>query len=162
MGKPLAIIQSINFPDYKFGGITKINVKARNEWNREIKDAYVNITFFDSNGTKVDDLRTSSGTMPPLSTIDYTGYWDTSGHNLGSYTVLAVLHYNGLTAEKKYNITLTGRDLIRNDASANASSLGRLNLYAAGMVILVLLNGTLIFLLLRRDKNKKKRRKKGG
>lgn len=154
VGKPLVVIDALKFPNFNYGGINKIQIDARNEWNQESDNVYGLIGFYSSDGTLIEQVKTPTQNIPAFGKATLNAYWDTSSYALGDYNVKATLYgQQGKQQEKSMKVTLTGKDIIYNDASAKATSSGsNIALLALGVTLLVIINIILLFIILRKKK----------
>jgi len=154
VGKPLVVIDSIEFPNFVYGGINKVEINARNEWNQESTGVYGLVEFYSSDGTLVEKVKTPTENIPAFGKTTLDSYWDTSNYPLGEYNVKAILYSGSNQQEKSMKVTLTGKDIIYNNAAAGkATSQGsNIALLALGVALLVIINLVLLFVILRKKK----------
>lgn len=74
--------------------INRFDVDIESGWNNKIRDLYAEIQV--KNSTKViAEMKTPLADLEPWETAKLTAYWDTKNVNIGAYSAVASLYYEG-------------------------------------------------------------------
>lgn len=111
VGNLFVAIDDLTVQGFKLGGIAKFDVMLKNRWNEHIKDVYGELKVLDEQGQGMANVKTLSTDLPAHGQGEISGYWDTTGVDVGRYDVNVVLHYAGKTTEKLFQ-TVVGIDKI--------------------------------------------------
>ncbi|MBN1156867.1 hypothetical protein JXA85_04570 [Candidatus Woesearchaeota archaeon] len=103
LGEPEIVVQSISVDKFKLGGIGKLDMLLKSNWNLPMKDAYADVKIKDK-GTTYAEFKTANTNIEPLGKQILSAFWDTSKVLAGKYNLEAAVHYLDKTTVTTFDI----------------------------------------------------------
>ncbi len=85
---------------FKNSSINPFNIKVRSKWNRDIQNVYAIARIGPS------EVQTPTVTLKPWEERVLTGYWDTTGFNIGEHEAYITLYFDGKTTTAKLKVEI--------------------------------------------------------
>lgn len=89
--------------------VNKFDVDIESVWNKEIKNAYVQVYIF-QNGEEVTSFKGVSFDLAPYESKRTTLYFNTAGLELGDYTAVVTFNYDKETTKKEKKISILTKE----------------------------------------------------
>ncbi|MBI4016349.1 MAG: hypothetical protein HY363_01510 [Candidatus Aenigmarchaeota archaeon] len=125
---------------FKNSSINQFNVKVRNRWNNAVSDVYAIIRIGPS------EVQTPTVVLKAWEERILTGYWDTTGFEIGEHDAYITLHYNGKTASAKVKV-----EIIPDLEAQTEKPISTTATFAIGLLtllmLLIIINAVLLFRL---------------
>jgi len=139
-------IEKVETKNFKLGGIAKIDITLKNNWNDIIKELYGELLIRDLEGDPVADIKTASVDLQPHARQDITAYWETAGLKEGKYEIILKLFFMGRTIEKHLETILSMNSMTTSFVSATGQVISsnennnRNTLLSIAIIILIIMN----------------------
>ncbi len=158
-------IISIKTKNIELGGIAKMDIAVRSDWNEKIKDLYAELLIKTEAGDEVTKIKTPSIDLFPQTTQELTAYWDTEGLPEGNYYVTITVHFFEKQLSKLFVARLSSQDLLFAAVGPTGevifdtvAGLNRTAMLGILVVVLIVVNvGWLVFFIKRRRRNEEKK-----
>ncbi len=161
-------IVSISNEDFKLGGIAKLDIAVRSNWNEKLENVYAKLLIKNEYNDQMADIKTASIDLLPNTEDKLHAFWDTTGLNEGIYYATLMLYQaNNKLKEKQYQMVLTLDKLEANmlGLTAKASKAGapdlKKSLITFAIVLLIIINASWFFYFKRRQPGFKYEQKLG-
>ena len=125
---------------FKNSSINQFNVKIKNRWNREVPSVYAIIRIGPS------EVQTPTVTLKQWEEKLLTGYWDTTGFDIGTHDAYITLYYGGKTSTAKIKIEIIAGLVAQTEKPVSTTNTFVITLLAA-VALLVIINVVLLFRL---------------
>jgi len=92
-------VRVLDYTDlFEVNAINKFEIKVASEWNDPIKELYAKIDVIDNDGKKVASFKSFTTNIDRLKTAKLEAYFDTTGIEIGDYTAIITLFYDGASS----------------------------------------------------------------
>lgn len=141
--------------NFKLGGIAKMDITLRSEWNDIIKNLYGTLLIKDSNFDSVAEVKTAPIDLVPYSSQDIEAFWDTTGMKEGTYYMTLKLHVADFIIEKQFE-SYVGMDTFRTSMLSatgdviSSKGSNRNAMLSVAIIVLIMLNVFWIYYFKRR------------
>lgn len=126
-------IESINLGRFELGGIARIDLIVKNQWDGEIKNLHSRILIFNNDGAKIKEFYSPDLNVNPMESAMVTSYLESSGMDEGDYN--ATIYLESEKMSLKENIIFTLRE---NEISADGLKQGSIDSTDVIKVILII------------------------
>ena len=106
IGDVLIEIIDLKANQFKAGDIAKFSLEVQSKWNKLIKNVYAEIEIYDLNDNLVGTASSKEHDINAWEKKILDVFWDSKGAEIGQYKLKAVLHYQGKTSEKEFQIEI--------------------------------------------------------
>src|SRR3989344_59072 len=160
IGKLALEIKNIIINDFQLGGIAKFNVIVENKWAEDLKDVYLGIIVFDSQGEIIADFKSPTYDINFVEEKEMVAYWDTAGFQEGIYDAKILLNYDiGKSIEKNVKIQVKQNEIIvfgiTGEIIGGSESNSNIVLMLVILVILLIIANIMWFVVYKRLLKKK-------
>jgi len=101
-------INEVSYDKIKINSIAKFNVKLQSYWNKEINDAYIIVTVFDTNNKQVEYTKSENFAISSWATLNKQVFLDTKNLQIGKYNAnFTVMHSTGKSSEKQIEFNIS-------------------------------------------------------
>jgi len=111
IGEMFLEILEINIKDFELGEIAKFDALVENKWSSNLKDVYLNILVYNSEGEIMADFKSPTYDINSLSKSEMVAYWDTAGVHEGTYEGKLILKYGEKATDKNIQMKISQYDL---------------------------------------------------
>jgi hypothetical protein len=111
VGTPLLELQQINVSDFTLGQVAKFNMLVENKWSEPITAAYANTKVFGITGNAIDEFKSQTYDIPPLTKSVFVSYWDTAGIKKDTYNATISMIYGSKTADNSVQFVVSDNDI---------------------------------------------------
>ena len=160
VGEMVLEVLEVNIKDFELGSIAKFDALVENKWPNDLKDVYLNIIVYNSEGEIMADFKSPTYDLDASSKAELVAYWDTAGVHEGTYDGKLILKYNDKSKERNIQlritdssievIGLTGHVVVGGKGTFNLT-----NILIIVIILLVLIN-IIWFFVIRRIMNKRR------
>lgn len=155
VGKASIEILGIDTKNFQLGGIAKMDVKLKSNWN-EMLEIFAELFIKNTEMDQIANVKTPTDDLEPGKDMTLTAYWDTQGVEEGKYYVTLRVNYGGKEyIEKQFEayLTLNGMSITPLGMTGKVTAAGSSNkgLMVALIVILIVINAGW-FIFMRRKK----------
>jgi hypothetical protein len=161
VGTMLVDIYRIDVTEFKLGDIAKFNIYLKNRWNKNIENAYAEITILDSTGKEYTNYKTATTNLEPFKIQRMEAYWDTNGVATGKYELKMFLYYLDKMFEDSFTMQVR-EDAVEINIGPTAAVVGgnegaqsKVAIYVLLVLILVVSNAILWVLYFKRIRKSK-------
>jgi hypothetical protein len=144
-------IEILNYTKKAYNSsINRIDIDIKSNWNDPVDDVYADLLIQkDSYSTS---LKTPAVRMDSFAKSTLTTFWETSGTNIGSHSMLITLHYAGRNTTEDGNIDVVLKEVEK------PSPLNATNVLLAVVVFLIVVN--VVWFMRRRKKDREERERR--
>ncbi|MEA3378983.1 MAG: hypothetical protein U9Q69_05105, partial [Nanoarchaeota archaeon] len=139
-------VVKVETKNFKLGGVAKMEILLRSNWNEMIKDLYGELLIKDMEGDPVSDIKTASIDLLPHSEKPIIAYWETVGLREGQYSINLKLKFLDKVIEKQLVSYLSMDGMRTSLLSSTGQVIGgkaeieRNTILSIAIVILIILN----------------------
>jgi len=159
IGEMFLEVKEIVVRDFSLGDIAKFNALVENKWSSDLKDVYLNILVYNTEGEVMADFKSPNYDIDALSQEEIIAYWDTGGVHEGTYDGKLILKYGEKSTERNIQlkitddeikiIGITGKVVVKGESKLNLT-----NILIGAVLVLIVMN-VVWFVLIRKMLKKK-------
>ncbi len=94
-------ILEVDVKNVNLGEVAKVNILVQNLWTNTLRNVFVEIILFDTNGAEITRSKSASEDIPGSAKEELIAYWDTEGLDAGTYAGKLLIHYEDKNTEKQ-------------------------------------------------------------
>lgn len=145
IGDMVLNIERIVVNNFQLGEIAKFEILVDNQWGDDIKEAYVQMQVYNSQGEVMADFKSPTYDISALSKKEIDAYWDTAGVKEGVYDGTLILKYSSKSEDKSIQVKITPDSLEVFGVTGNAvmKEKGKFNfqnLLIIAVIVLIIAN----------------------
>ncbi|MCF7910489.1 hypothetical protein K9L16_02345 [Candidatus Pacearchaeota archaeon] len=158
VGEAKLSIDLITVKDFKLGGIAKFNIIVSNKFGSEIKNVFVNMLIYGTQGETLADIKTPNYDISGMTKKEMNAFWDTEGIKEGIYDGKLSLNYEEKKDEQNIRINvekdkiqvlgMTGEVIVEGDTGFDLTNILII------IIILLILSNIIWFFAAKRKKQK--------
>ena len=145
IGELFIEIDGIKVKSFTLGSIAKFDISLLSKWNQPINMVYGTLQIMDSKNSLLNDIKTTTISLPARGEGIISGYWDTEGVPMGEYDVNVMLNYEGKASQKMFETVVSADSIDFKDTAlagqvVSAGEAGKYNLLIIVVVMLIFVN----------------------